>query len=170
MESELPQYENLIRQVAHEFNIDWALLAAIAYQESHWNPKAKSYTGVRGMMMLTQRTAKELDVIDRLNPLQSLRGGARYLNQLRRRLAPEVAEPDRTYLAMAAYNVGMGHLNDARILAAEEGGDPNAWEDVMQQLPKLQKTGLLSQGALWLRSGQRGRNLRPKTSAIIVIF
>jgi membrane-bound lytic murein transglycosylase F len=139
METELPQYENLIRQVAHEFNIDWALLAAIAYQESHWNPKAKSYTGVRGMMMLTQRTANELDVTDRLNPLQSLRGGARYLNQLRRRLAPEVAEPDRTYLAMAAYNVGMGHLNDARILAAEEGGDPNAWEDVMQQLPKLQK-------------------------------
>ena len=85
------------------------------------------------------------------------------MNQLRRRLAPEVAEPDRTYLAMAAYNVGMGHLNDARILAAEEGGDPNAWEDVMQQLPKLQKP-------VYYRKARRIRMRRLPYSVIYRVY
>lgn len=139
MEAVLPSYEHLIRQVANEYNIDWALLGAMSYQESHWDPKATSFTGVRGMMMLTRRTAKELGVKNRLDPLESLRGGARYLVKLKRRLDPSIAEPDRTYLAMAAYNIGMGHLQDARTLTRAEGDNPDSWVDVMKHLPKLQK-------------------------------
>ncbi|MFV0514095.1 MAG: transglycosylase SLT domain-containing protein, partial [Jhaorihella sp.] len=113
--------------------------AAVAYQESHWNPKATSPTGVRGMMMLTIPTARELGVKNRLDPLQSLRGGARYLKDIRRRLSSKIAEPDRTWMALAAYNIGIGHLEDARVLTQKQGGDPNQWTAVLERLPLLQK-------------------------------
>ncbi len=117
-------------------NFDWRLLAAMSYQESHWNPNAKSFTGVRGMMMLTLPTAKELKIANRLDAKQSIHGGALYLSRLRERL-PEVSEPDRTWLALAAYNVGFGHLQDARKLAEKNGGNPNLWLDVKDTLPLL---------------------------------
>lgn len=139
MESNLPQYSDLIRQVAEEYQLDWHLLAAVAYQESHWNPRAKSPTGVRGMMMLTIPTAREMGVSDRLDPLESLRGGARYLKKVRQRLPRDIEEPDRTWMALAAYNVGHGHLEDARVLTERQGGDPDRWKDVMERLPLLQK-------------------------------
>ncbi|MFK8050336.1 MAG: membrane-bound lytic murein transglycosylase MltF [Halioglobus sp.] len=134
----LPKYRELITQVAQEYQLDWELLAAIAYQESHWDPLATSPTGVRGMMMLTRPTAKELGVENRLDPLQSLRGGARYLKNIKRRLPQDILEPDITYMAMAAYNVGMGHLEDARVLTQRQGGNPDLWTDVMKRLPLLQ--------------------------------
>jgi membrane-bound lytic murein transglycosylase F len=139
MERKLPPYRNMIRQVAREYQMDWHLLAAVAYQESHWDPVATSPTGVRGMMMLTMPTAQDLGVENRLDPLQSLRGGARYLKDIRRRLPADIHEPDRTWLALAAYNIGMGHLEDARILTEHLGGDPHLWQDVMEHLPLLQK-------------------------------
>ncbi len=135
----LPAYRETIRQVAREHQLDWALLAAIAYQESHWEPDAVSPTGVRGMMMLTRATARELGVPDRRDPLQSLRGGARYFKDLRRRLPGDIHEPDRTWLALAAYNIGMGHLEDARVLTERAGGNPHLWQDVMTHLPKLEQ-------------------------------
>ncbi len=137
--SKLPAYSKLIRQVAEEYKLDWHLLAAIAYQESHWDPEATSPTGVRGMMMLTGPTAREMGVKDRLDPLQSLRGGARYLKNIRRRLPADIDEPDRTWLALAAYNIGLAHLEDARVLTEQRGGDPHLWSDVMETLPLLQK-------------------------------
>lgn len=137
--SKLPKYRNLIEQVAEEYQLGWELLAAIAYQESHWNPKATSPTGVRGMMMLTRPTAKELGVKNRLDATQSLRGGARYLKNIKRRLPNDIAEPDLTWMALAAYNVGMGHLEDARVITQRLGGDPHLWVDVMKHLPLLQK-------------------------------
>jgi membrane-bound lytic murein transglycosylase F len=136
----LPDYEALIKQVASEYRMDWHLLAAIAYQESHWNPKATSPTGVRGMMMLTEATAKELGVTNRLDAAQSLRGGARYLKKIKRGLPQKIEEPDRTWLALAAYNIGLAHLEDARILTQSQGGNPNLWQDVMERLPLLQKS------------------------------
>ncbi|GAB3278735.1 membrane-bound lytic murein transglycosylase MltF [Parahaliea aestuarii] len=139
MQSTLPRYEAMIRDVAEEYQLDWHLLAAIAYQESHWDPKATSPTGVRGMMMLTRPTAREMGVKDRTDPIQSLRGGARYLKDIRRRLPEDIAEPDRTWLALAAYNIGMAHLEDARVLTERQGGDPDLWSDVMERLPLLQK-------------------------------
>lgn len=134
-----PKYEKLIKEIASQEATDWALLAAISYQESHWNPKATSPTGVRGMMMLTRVTAKEMKIENRLDVRQSLVGGTRYLNKLKRRLPKDITEPDRTWFALAAYNVGMGHLEDARKITEKQGGDPHLWIDVMQRLPLLLK-------------------------------
>jgi len=136
----LPAYEPLIKQVAKEYQMDWQLLAALAYKESQWDPKATSPTGVRGMMMLTEPTARELGVDNRLDAAQSLRGGARYLKDIVRRLPKRIQEPDRTWMALAAYNIGLAHLEDARVLTQRQGGDPNLWPDVMERLPLLQKT------------------------------
>ena len=133
----LPKYLKIIKDIAKQHNLDWELLAAISYQESGWNPLAKSRTGVRGMMMLTLPTAKEVNVTNRLDPDQSLNGGALYFKKLKNRLPASVQEPDRTWLALAAYNVGMGHLEDARAITKSKGGDPNSWYDVKQSLPLL---------------------------------
>ncbi|MFK7977288.1 MAG: membrane-bound lytic murein transglycosylase MltF [Halioglobus sp.] len=140
MRRELPKHKDLIRQVANEYKIDWHLLAAVSYQESHWNPRAASPTGVRGMMMLTLPTAKDLGVTNRLDASQSLRGGARYLKNIKRRLPDDIADPDRTWMALAAYNIGMGHLHDARKITDAQGGNPDLWRDVMERLPLLQKS------------------------------
>ncbi len=140
MKETLPAYEPLIKQIANEYQMDWQLLAALAYKESQWNPKATSPTGVRGMMMLTEPTAREFGVDNRLDAAQSLRGGARYLKDITRRLPKRIQEPDRTWMALAAYNIGLAHLEDARVLTQRQGGDPNLWHDVMQRLPLLQKT------------------------------
>ena len=135
----LPEFELLFREVASATGFDWAMLAAIAYQESHWDPLARSYTGVRGLMMLTLPTAEEYGVDNRLDPEQSLRAGAQYLIDLRRRLPDRIEEPDRTKLALAAYNLGMGHLEDGRVLTQRMGGDPDKWDDVRRYLPLLQQ-------------------------------
>ncbi|MFK7831370.1 MAG: membrane-bound lytic murein transglycosylase MltF [Congregibacter sp.] len=138
MRQDLRDYQQLIEIVAREQQLPWELLAAISYQESHWNPSATSKTGVRGMMMLTRTTAKELGVADRTDPGQSLRGGARYFKKLRRRLPDDISEPDRSWMALAAYNIGRRHLEDARILTERRGGDPHLWPDVMDSLPLLE--------------------------------
>ncbi|MEM0954349.1 MAG: membrane-bound lytic murein transglycosylase MltF [Pseudomonadota bacterium] len=140
MRKRLPQYEPMFRQVGREYQLDWQLLAAVAYQESHWNPRARSPTGVRGMMMLTQTTAREMSVSNRLDALQSMRGGARYLKKIKRLLPKDIYEPDRTWFALAAYNIGRGHLEDARVLTEREGGDPHLWSDVKKRLPLLQRS------------------------------
>ena len=120
-----------------ETGLDWRLLAAVAYQESQWDAHAVSGTGVRGLMMLTEDTADHLGVKDRLDPRESILGGARYLNLLKADLPPTVPEPDRTWIALAAYNVGQGHLNDARALASRLGRNPDAWTDMKATLPLL---------------------------------
>ncbi len=139
IETRLPKYKGLMYSAAQEHDLDWSLLAAMSYQESFWNPDATSPTGVRGLMMLTQETAKELAVEDRLDPRESIYGGARYFAQLRERLPASVTEPDRTWMALAAYNMGMSHLEDARVLTEHFGKNPNLWTDVKQHIPLLQK-------------------------------
>jgi membrane-bound lytic murein transglycosylase F len=138
IDSRLPTYRDLFQAAAGE-DIDWRLLAAISYQESHWNPDAKSPTGVRGLMMLTNDTAKQLGVEDRTDPQQSIRGGADYLRWVRDKVPERIPEPDRTWLALATYNIGFGHLEDARKLTAGSGGDPDKWSDVRRHLPLLAK-------------------------------
>lgn len=135
----LPQYEPVFQQAAERHDLPWTLLAAQAYQESHWNPRAKSPTGVRGIMMLTRNTAAELGIRNRLNPTKSILGGARYLHQMKNRLPKEVEEPDLTWLALAAYNVGFGHLRDAMNLARQLGKDPYKWRDLKTVLPLLSR-------------------------------
>ncbi len=139
MRRDLPCYEAEIRQVAGEYQLDWRLLAAMAYQESHWNPRARSNTGVRGMMMLTRDTAREMAVDDRLDPMQSLRGGAGYLLKVKNLLPGDIVEPDRSWFALAAYNIGRGHLEDARVITERLGGDPHYWTEVATYLPLLQE-------------------------------
>jgi membrane-bound lytic murein transglycosylase F len=133
----LPRYQKLFEDAANKHGLDWKVLAAQAYQESHWNPRAKSFTGVRGLMMLTLETAKVLKVKNRLDPKQSVSAGARYMARLRERIGNAVPEPDRTFMALAAYNVGWGHLEDARTLALRLDKDPNTWHGVRSTLPFL---------------------------------
>ena len=137
VDERLPQYETAFRNAGKEHNLDWLLLAAVSYQESHWNPLAKSPTGVRGLMMLTLDTAKEMEVTNRLDALQSIEGGAAYLSKIHKKLPDRIAEPDRKLLALAAYNIGFGHLEDARILTQRMGGNPDLWKDVRENLPLL---------------------------------
>jgi len=135
--SKLPEYREMFE--AHAGDLDWRLLAAMAYQESHWEPDAISPTGVRGMMMLTRGTAKDMDVTDRTDAEQSISGGARYFASLLRRIPARIQSPDRIWMAMAAYNVGLGHLEDARKITEAQGYNPDLWIDVKQHLPLLRQ-------------------------------
>lgn len=139
MRHRLPRYENYFKTAAKKHGLDWKLVAAQSYQESHWDPQAVSFTGVRGIMMLTQETAASLGVESRLDPSQSIEGGVRYLALLHERMGNSVPEPDRTYMALAAYNVGWGHLEDARALAKRMDKDPDSWQDVSTTLPLLRQ-------------------------------
>ncbi len=134
---DLPRLKPLFEEAEVVSGIDWRLIAAIGYQESHWDPAATSPTGVRGFMMLTGDTADRLQVKDRLEARESILGGARYFALLKESMAPHIPEPDRTFLALAAYNQGVGHLEDARILAQRSGLNPDKWQDVRQVLPRL---------------------------------
>lgn len=132
-----PTYRSAIHAVAEENNLPWELVAAIGYQESHWHPDAKSPTGVRGFMMLTKATAKEMGVKDRLDAEQSIEGGARYFSKQLARIPEGVTGKDRYWFALAAYNMGMGHVYDARALAEKLGLNKNSWQDIRAVLPKL---------------------------------
>ena len=133
----LPAWTPVFQEVAAAYALDWRFLAAMGYQESHWDPDAESVTGVRGIMMLTQRTAKQLGIHDRLDPEQSIEGGARYFLRMRKRVPDRIPEPDRTWMALAAYNIGWGHLEDVRVLTQKQGGNPDRWQDVNERLPLL---------------------------------
>ena len=135
--SVLPDYRKAFLEAQEITGIEWRLLAAVAYQESQWEPLATSETGVRGFMQLTEETARHLGVGDRLDPRASIMGAARYLRDLKSRLPARIQEPDRTWFALAAFNIGHGHLEDARVLAQRRKLDPDAWQDVKQALPLL---------------------------------
>ncbi|NOG61163.1 MAG: membrane-bound lytic murein transglycosylase MltF [Proteobacteria bacterium] len=137
--STLPEFRTYFEKAAVDNDFDMRFLAAISYQESHWNAKARSHTGVRGLMMLTKDTAKRVGVTNRLDPEQSIIGGTKYLGILKNSLPEQIQEPDRSWMTLAAYNVGLGHLEDARIITQSQGDDPNRWVDVEKHLPKLSK-------------------------------
>ena len=135
----LPLYREQFQQSGKKYGLSWVLLAAQAYQESRWNRNARSPTGVRGLMMLTRDTASDLGIKNRLDPRKSIRGGARYLARLSAQLPPNIQGADRVYFALAAYNVGMGHVKDAQILATRLQKDPTKWDDLKTVLPLLAK-------------------------------
>lgn len=139
LEQRLPQWIDDMKAAAAEFDLDWQMLAAVSYQESHWIADAVSYTGVRGLMMLTKNTAKAMGIHDREDPKQSIYGGAKYLSIVLQRLPARVQGEDRLNMALAAYNQGLGHLEDARVLTERMGGDPTKWEDVRKYMPLLAK-------------------------------
>ena len=139
IEQRLPLYREYFEKAAADESVDWRLIAAMGYQESHWNPDAVSPTGVRGIMMLTLKTAKELNIKNRLDPESSIIGGTRYYRKTHDRINQKVTDPDRIWMAMAAYNVGYAHLQDARKITRKLGKNPNLWVDVKQALPLLAK-------------------------------
>jgi len=137
VDSRLPRFRDWFENAGMESSIDWRLLAAIGYQESHWRARAVSPTGVRGIMMLTEATADYLGLEDRMDPQSSIEGGARFFARQIERIPDSVPEPDRTWMALAAYNVGFNHLKDAMKITEMQGGDPNRWVDVSEALPLL---------------------------------
>lgn len=145
----LPRYREYFIEAEHETGVDWRLLAAIAYQESHWNPGAVSPTGVRGMMMLTEHTAQMMEVADRDDARSSIFGGAHYFGRVLQKIPNRIGAPDRYWLAVAAYNLGFGHVEDARILTQYLGANPDSWEQVRERLPLLSDEQ-------WHRRVQRG--------------
>ena len=132
-------YEPLFRKIADRYYLDWTLLAAISYQESHWQVNAKSPTGVRGLMMITQDTAKHLGIDDRTDPEQSIEGGTRYYIEMLDKIPDRIQMPDRRWLALAAYNVGFQNLETARVITQKDGGNPDHWNDVSKTMKKLQQ-------------------------------
>ncbi|WP_413477421.1 membrane-bound lytic murein transglycosylase MltF [Vibrio hibernica] len=139
LDSKLPRYKRLFQTYSKEF--DWRLIAALSYQESHWNPHATSPTGVRGMMMLTQSTAKMVNVTNRLDPAQSIKGGVSYLRGIMRRIPDSIPEHEKIWFALASYNLGYGHVMDARRITQSQNANPNSWTDVKERLPYLQLPG-----------------------------
>jgi len=145
----LPRYRDFFLEAERSTGIDWRLLAAIAYQESHWDPSAISPTGVRGIMMLTELAADKMEIGDRHDARSSILGGARYYVRTRAKVPDRIPEPDRSWLTVASYNLGYGHVEDARILTQRQGADPDRWEHVRQRLPLLGERD-------WYESVQRG--------------
>ena len=143
----LPALIPMFKAAAKKYGLNWRLIAAQSYQESHWDPNAVSPTGVRGLMMLTLDTAKHIGIANRLNPEQSVMGGAAYLVKLRGWLPASIKEPDRTWFALAAYNVGIGHILDARDIAKRLGKNPDSWTEVKDILPLLTQPKWYSQTA-----------------------
>ena len=137
IKSRLPKYISTFQSAAKKYDISPALLMAQSYQESHWDPRAKSFTGVRGMMMLTQPVAKSLGVKSRLNASENIIAGARFFKKIKHMFDEEVEDPDRTWMALAAYNVGRGHFRDAQELAKKLGKSPYSWADMKTVLPLL---------------------------------
>ncbi len=139
--SVLPRYRRMFEEAGSITGEDWRLLAALAYQESQWDPLATSRTNVRGMMMLTEDTADRMKLNNRLDARENIIAGAKYLMLLKEQLPERIPEPDRTWLALAAYNQGYGHLEDARILTRRAGLNPDSWSDVKKWMPRLNQPG-----------------------------
>ena len=138
VKTRLPKFRAHFEAAAQVADLDWRLVAVQAYQESHWDPQAQSYTGVRGIMMLTRETAAQMGLVDRTDVETSIMAGTRYLAQLHDQVGRRVPEPDRTLMALAAYNIGFGHLQDARILARRLDKPGNRWHGIRAVLPLLE--------------------------------
>lgn len=133
----LPLYIKSFKTSATKNKLPWQLIASVAYQESHWDAEAMSFTGVRGLMQLTTETADHMEIEDRSDPHQSIQGGSKYLRYLINKIPNTINSTDRIHLALAAYNIGFGHLRDAQKLAEQLGRNPNSWKELKEVLPLL---------------------------------
>ena len=137
IETRLPELRPHFEEAAALTGLDWRLLAALGYQESMWDAKAVSPFGAQGLMMLMPRTGRSLGMVDPFDERESIITGARYLAQLHETVPARIRQPDRLWMAMASYNMGYGHLEDARVLTARQGGNSDAWIDVRERLTLL---------------------------------
>ncbi|MGR8934781.1 MAG: membrane-bound lytic murein transglycosylase MltF [Gammaproteobacteria bacterium] len=136
IDKKLPRYKRLFQKASNDREMPWTLVAAVAYQESHWRSNAV-HAGASGLMMLTHGAAREVHVKNRMDPVQNVHGGTRYLEQITKSLPPEIQGEDRYWMALAAYNAGLGHLLDALKLTKQLGRNPDYWADVKITLPLL---------------------------------
>jgi membrane-bound lytic murein transglycosylase F len=141
----LPKYKNVIEAESAKHGFDWRLIAAVVYQESHFDPEAKSYTNVRGLMQVTESTAREMGIKNRRDPQQSIRAGIKYLSLMYKRFDFIKDDSQRLLFALASYNVGYGHVKDAMSLAKKKGFDPNTWKGLKATLPLLSKAKYYNQ-------------------------
>ena len=139
MNQRLPEWVNLFKDAASQTGQHWTLLAAISYQESHWDPKAISKTGVRGLMMLTQKTAREVGITKRTDPKQSVMGGSIYFQSLLERLPESIPRQDKLWMAIASYNLGFSYLKEARKKTLNANGNANSWTEICNTLILMAK-------------------------------
>jgi membrane-bound lytic murein transglycosylase F len=137
IDTRLPRLRPHFETAAQETGFSWRVLAALGYQESRWRPAAVSPRGAQGVMMLMPVTAKKMGVGDVFAPDENILGGARYLAYMKGRIPKRIRDPDRTWMALAAYNIGIGHLEDARIITQMRKKNPDRWPDVRANLPRL---------------------------------
>jgi membrane-bound lytic murein transglycosylase MltF len=133
LSTRLPILKASFQMNAKQQNLDWQLLAAVSYQESHLVATAISPTGVSGLMMLTQGTAREMGISNRNDPAQSIKGGAKYL-QLMLKQYTSIPNPDRLWFSLAAYNMGSGNVDRVRKALKKAGKNPNSWADTYEYL------------------------------------
>lgn len=129
----LPTYQATFKTNAKQHDLDWELLVAIGYQESRLDPEAISPTGVRGIMMLTNDTATEMGITDRINPAQSIHGGAKYFNTMQK-LFSNVPDSDRMWFALAAYNMGPQAVKNIQAKLKKQGKNANSWAELYRYL------------------------------------
>lgn len=139
LETRLPKYQAMIRDESQKYGFDWRLIAAVVYQESHFDPMAKSYTGVRGLMQVTLETAGEMGITNRMEPSQSIQAGVGYIAKLFERFNDIESRDDRILFALASYNVGYGHVRDAQEICRVNGWDPTRWSSLKMALPLLRE-------------------------------
>jgi len=137
IDTRLPHLRAPFEAAARDTGLSWRVLAALGYQESRWRPAAVSPRGAQGVMMLMPRTAKKMGVNNVFAADENILGGARYLAYMKERIPKRIRDPDRTWMAMAAYNIGIGHLEDARIITQMRKKNPDRWSDVRANLPRL---------------------------------
>lgn len=140
IKTRLPKYKQMIIEESKKYAFDWKLLAAVIYQESHFNPKAKSFTNVKGLMQVTSVTAKEMGIDNRLKPSQSIKAGIKYLDKMAKKFNYLDDDYERILFALASYNVGYGHVVDAIQIAKDMGHDTVKWQDLKKALPLLSKS------------------------------
>ena len=136
----LPKYKKTIIEESIKYGFDWKLVAAVVYQESHFNPNAKSFTNVKGLMQVTSATAQEMGINNRLNPSQSIKAGIKYLDTMVKKFDYIENEHERVLFGLASYNIGYGHVKDAIEIASTMKLDKVKWQDLKTVLPLLSKS------------------------------
>jgi membrane-bound lytic murein transglycosylase F len=137
IKTRLPKYLDVIVKESKKYDFDWRLVAAIVYQESHFDPNAKSFTNVRGLMQVTHATAREMGITNRLNPEQSIIAGIKYLDKMYQKFGHIEDDYQRMLFSLASYNIGYGHVQDALKIAVKKGLNPESWQALKTCLPLL---------------------------------
>jgi len=136
---QISPYDPLLKKYAQQLGWDWQLLASIAYQESKFDPTAVGWSNAEGLMGIMPRTATHLGfkAVDMQDPEKNIRAGVECLAEYKKALTDVPDSLELIKLTLAAYNAGIGHINDARQLAQKYGKDPNVWDKNVAEFIRL---------------------------------